>query len=183
MTNQILKWQAGDLADFEALFRQYERLVFRNAYLITGVKEEAQDVLQEVFVSVWKFRHTFDPQKGKFSTWLNRITVNESLRSRRRKPPAALSLENIDIADTRESYEEILAAKMETESVIRMINCLDGKHRAALVLRYFNELSYEEIAQTVGVPVGTVKSRIYQALRLLRQSLKNDSKDMVIERR
>jgi len=86
-------WQQGDLNAFETLYRQYEKLVLRTAYLITGSKEAAEDALQEVFVSVWRSRHTYDPSKGKLTTWLHRITVNQCSRGKARKAPAAVSLE------------------------------------------------------------------------------------------
>lgn len=77
MPDLIERWRSGDSDAFEALFRQYEKLVFRTAYLIVGDVEKARDIMQEVFVSVWKSRHTFNPEKGKFTTWLHRITVNK----------------------------------------------------------------------------------------------------------
>ncbi len=161
------EWQSGDTAAFEALFRQYERLVFKNAHLITGTREEAEDVLQEVFVSVWRSRQTFDPDKGKLTTWLHRITVNKCLERRRKRKLAPVSLEGIDLPDTQLS-DEVLVSRQEYERLIEAMNSLDTKNRAVLVLRYFNDLSYEEIAQTVGIPLGTVKSRINQGLKLLR---------------
>jgi RNA polymerase sigma factor (sigma-70 family) len=68
MTEMIERWQTGDMQAFEELFRQYQRQVYRTAYLITGSKESAEDVLQEVFVAVWKFRKTYDSEKGKITT-------------------------------------------------------------------------------------------------------------------
>jgi len=161
------KWQSGDAAAFEALFQQYKNLVYKNAYLITGSREEAEDVLQEVFVSVWRSRLTFNSNKGKITTWLYRITVNKCLEKQRKKKLACVSLEQVDLPQTQSS-DEVLVNRQEYERLIEAMNSLDTKHRAALVLRYFNDLSYEEIAQTAGVPLGTVKSRINQALKLLR---------------
>jgi len=161
------EWQSGDIAAFEALFQQYKNLVFKNAYLITGSKEEAEDVLQEVFVSVWKSRLTYNSNKGKLTTWLHRITVNKCLERQRRKKLPFVSLEKVDLPQTQSSYE-VLVSRQEYERLIEAMNSLDIKHRVVLVLRYFNDMSYEEIAQTVGVPLGTVKSRINQALKLLR---------------
>jgi len=89
------KWQCGDMAAFEALYLQYESLVLKNAYLITGSKDDAEDVLQEVFLAVWRFRQTFDPAKAKFTTWLKRITVNKCSRKRRQ----AVDLTSIDKLD------------------------------------------------------------------------------------
>lgn len=164
------KWQTGDIASFEALFRQYEQVVFKNAFLITGRREDAEDVLQEVFTSVWKSRHTFDPSKGKLSTWLHRITVNECMKRQRRKAPLSLSLDGMDVPDNRAGTEERAFAQMDYERLIAAMEELDGRHRIVLVLRYFNDLSYEEVARAAGVPVGTVKSRINHALKTLRRT-------------
>jgi RNA polymerase sigma-70 factor (ECF subfamily) len=161
------EWQSGNATAFEALFQQYKNLVFKNAYLITGSREEAEDILQEVFVSVWRSRQTFNPDKGKLTTWLYRITVNKCLEKQRKKKLIFVSLEKVDLPQTQSS-EEVLVNKQECERLIEAMNSLNTKHRVVLVMRYFNYLSYEEIAQTVGAPLGTVKSRINQALRLLR---------------
>ncbi len=162
------KWQTGDIAAFEDFFREYERAVFNNAYLITGNREDAEDILQEVFTSVWKSRHTYDPAKGKLSTWLHRITVNESLRKRRKNPPM-IPLDEVQLPEAGGGRDEKLLAHFENEDMMRALNTLDGRLRAVLVLRYFNDLSYEEIAQVVGIPLGTVKSRINHGLKALRQ--------------
>jgi RNA polymerase sigma-70 factor, ECF subfamily len=164
-------WQTGDLGAFESMYRQYERLVFRNAYLITGKKEEAEDVLQDVFLSVWKSRHTFDPGKSKLTTWLHRITVNECFRKKRKQDPGQCSLDDIDIAAPEDGQEESFITKEEYGELMKAMDNLDQKHRAVLVLRYFNELSYDEIAQAMDIPLGTVKSRIFQALGTLRSKL------------
>jgi RNA polymerase sigma-70 factor (ECF subfamily) len=164
--------RAGDVSAFEAVFQDYRKMVFKTAYLMTGSQEEAEDVLQEVFVSVWRSRKTFNPKKGKLTTWIYRITVNQCLSRRRRRKLALLSLEekNIDLPDIKpsEQPEEVLVTRLEYERLVKAMNALDGRHRSVLVLRYFNELSYDEIAQVIGVPLGTVKSRINQALKSLR---------------
>ena len=161
------EWQSGNATAFQVLFQQYKNLVFKSAYLITGSREEAEDILQEVFVAVWEFRHTYNPDKGKLATWLHKITVNKCLESKRRKRVHFVPLEGIDTTETRFT-DEILVSKQEYERLIEAMNSLDTKHRAVLVLRYFSDLSYQEIAQTVGIPLGTVKSRIHHGLKLLR---------------
>jgi RNA polymerase sigma-70 factor (ECF subfamily) len=166
------KWQTGDIAAFEAFFRDYEKVVFKNAYLITGSREDAEDILQDVFTSVWKSRHTFDPTKGKPVTWLHRITVNECLRKRRKDRPAMLRVDADDF-DRPGSGVEANPGPPDYESLSEAMNTLDARHRAVLVLRYFNDLSYEEVAQALGVPLGTVKSRINHALKALRSRLKD----------
>jgi RNA polymerase sigma factor (sigma-70 family) len=168
------KWQHGDVNAFEALYRQYEKLVYRTAYLITGNREAAEDILQGVFISVWKSRHTYDPNKGKLTTWLHRITVNECSR-KPRKTPAAISLEEkgVDLPDMkhRAQPEEISITRMEYDRLLRAMDALDTKHRSVLVLRYFNDLSYREIAEALEIPLGTVKSRLNQSLRYLKEQM------------
>jgi len=163
------------MSAFETVFQDYRKMVFKTAYLMTGSKEDAEDILQEVFVSVWRSRDTFNPKKGKLSTWIYRITVNQCLSRRRKKKPVLLSLEesNINLPDIKPEGqpEEALVTRLEYERLIRAMDALDSKHRSVLVLRYFNDLSYDEIAHITGVPLGTVKSRISQALRSLRAQM------------
>jgi RNA polymerase sigma-70 factor (ECF subfamily) len=166
-------WQTGDTAAFEAFFRDYEKAVFKNAYLITGSREDADDVLQAVFTAVWKFRSTFDSTKGRPATWLHRITVNECLRKRRKDRPAVLRVDPEDI-DASGADAEVSSGFPDSGELGEALDALDAKHRAVLVLRYFNDLSYEEIAGVLGVPLGTVKSRINHGLTKLRSQLKGD---------
>jgi RNA polymerase sigma-70 factor (ECF subfamily) len=167
-------WQRGDASAFETLYRQYEKLVFRTAFLITGNKQAAEDILQDVFISVWKSRHTFNPQKGKLSTWLHRITVNRCSRISG-KSPAAYSLDKKEVdlpAMNRQSQpEEILLTRIEYDRLLKAMAALDTKHRSVLVLRYFNDLSYSEIADVLQIPLGTVKSRLNQSLKYLKKQM------------
>jgi len=169
------KWQRGDVNAFEALYRQYEKLVFRTAYLITGSREVAEDALQEVFVSAWKSRHTYDPNKGKLTTWLHRITVNQCSKEKVRKAPVTVSLEEkgIDLPEMKQQSqpEDVLISKLEYDQLLRAMDKLDTKHRSVLVLRYFNDLSYQEIAEALEIPLGTVKSRLNQSLRYLKEQM------------
>jgi RNA polymerase sigma factor (sigma-70 family) len=173
------KWQTGDMGAFEALFRQYERPVFRTAYLITGSKEAAEDALQEVFISVWRSRHTYDPRKGKLTTWLHRITVNQCSREQSGKKPASVSLEEkgIDLPEMKQQSqpEDILISKLEYDRLLKAMDKLDTKHRSVLVLRYFNEFSYNEIAEALEIPLGTVKSRLNQSLKYLKEGMKPET--------
>jgi RNA polymerase sigma factor (sigma-70 family) len=175
MTGQMDKWKHGDVNAFETLFWQYEKLVFRTAYLITGNREAAEDILQDVFTSVWRFRQTYDPNKGKLTTWLHRITVNECSRKKSRKTSAVISLEQkgIDLPEMKHQFqpEETSITKEEYDRLLRAMEALDTKHRSVLVLRYFNDLSYREIAKALEIPLGTVKSRLNQSLRYLKEQM------------
>jgi len=169
----VQRWHSGDANAFEALFRQYEKLVFRTAYLITGDVEKSKDVMQEVFVAVWKWRHTFDPSRGQFTTWLHRITVNKCSKKRTKHQTAILSLEEAEEKGFQpESHselpEELTISREEYEELMKALSALDTKYRSVVVLRYFNELSGEEIAKIEEIPLGTVKSRLHYALKSLR---------------
>ena len=176
----------GDISAFESLFRQYQTMVFKTAYLMVGDEEEAKDVLQEVFITVWKSRNTFDPAKGKLSTWLHRIVVNQCLMRHRKKQPVAVSLEEardsgFDLPETRnaELPEELSMSRWEYQRLMAAIDSLNGKYRPVFILRYFNDLSYDEIAQVMGIPLGTVKSRLNSAIKTLRRVLVNEEKEGV----
>jgi RNA polymerase sigma factor (sigma-70 family) len=167
------KWQTGDMGAFEALFRQHERLVFRTAYLITGSREVSEDILQQVFLSVWKSRHTYDPDKGKLTTWLHRITVNQCSRKPEKLPAISLEGKGVDLPEMKHESqpEEVVITRMEYDRLLRAMDALDTKHRSILVLRYFNDLSYQEIAEALEIPLGTVKSRLNQSLRYLKEQM------------
>ena len=170
------KWQTGDIVAFESLFRQNERQVFRTAYLIVGSREEAEDVLQEVFLSAWRSRETYDPAKAKLITWLHRITLNQCMNNRR-KGATDIDLEGFDFPESSNRQpEEILITKYEYELLQYALAEMDKKHRAVIVLRYFNDLPYAEIAEILDIPLGTVKSRLNQAIGCLKQSLNIEKK-------
>ncbi|MDD4924072.1 MAG: RNA polymerase sigma factor [Dehalococcoidales bacterium] len=180
MTKKLEKWQIGDMKAFEALFLEFKGLVFKNAIFMTGNRVEAEDILQEVFIKVWRSRHDFNPEKGKFVTWLYKITLNQCISNHRKKRPDSLSLDDelLSLSDSIKTdfIEENLINKMEYEKLMRELNQLDNKHKQVLILRYFNDLSYSEIAEILEIPLGTVKSRIFIAVRLLRERMQMEMK-------
>ena len=170
----ILRAQSGDREAFATLFEQYKNLVYKTAYLMLGETAEAEDALQEIFVQVYKSLSGFDPSKAKFTTWLYRVTFNYCLNHCRKKRPFTLPLEDISSAlksefpGARLAEEELIQQAMET---------LTDKQRAVVILRYFWDLPYAEIAQILGIPLGTVKSRIDLALKTLRKVLEVGESD------
>lgn len=166
-----------DPEKFEAIFHCYKNMVYKLAYLTLGNAQEAEDVMQEVFIKVYRAHDSFHPEKGNFNTWLRRITINHSISRQRRKSLPSLSLENLEEEGvnlperSHELPEEIVIKQEETRSVQRAMSCLDRKHRAILALRYYDNLSYNEISQVLEIPLGTVKSRINSAIKTLRKEL------------
>ena len=167
----IHRCQAGDEEAFATLFHKHKNLVYKTAYLMLGSADEAEDVLQEVFLQVHKSLSTFQPSKGAFTTWLHRITVNHCLNRRRKRHLSILPLDDISrtsLTDHSPSPEGRLGEK---EVVQQALSRLSEKLRTVVILRYYWDLSYAEVAQILNIPVGTVKSRLYLGLKTLRKKL------------
>jgi RNA polymerase sigma-70 factor (ECF subfamily) len=178
--NLIQRYRAGEEGAFADLFHQYKNLVYRTAYLLLGDAQAAEDALQEVFVKVYRSLNTFDPEKGAFTTWLRRITVNHCLNVRRKRP--ASSLETLasklsPSAATPQSLlpEELVISQEQVETVWQAVQQLSLPLRVVVVLRYYQELPYQEIAQVLNIPLGTVKWRLHEALKTLRDELQGEA--------
>jgi RNA polymerase sigma factor (sigma-70 family) len=176
MTDNTLQFisqaRAGNKEAFAALFEQYKNLVYKTAYLMLGDTHDAEDALQEVFVLVHRSLAGFDPRKAAFSTWLYRITINHCLNQRRRRRPISVDLDEIVATG------EFPGAKLaEQETVLQAIGGLSDKQRAVIILRYYSELSYADMAQILEIPLGTVKSRLDLALKTLRRALEDKDKE------
>lgn len=169
----VRRCQAGDEEAFAELFRKYKSLVYKTAYLMLDDADEAEDVLQEVFVKVHRSLSTFKPSKGAFTSWLCRITANHCLnwRRKRRLLSLPLSLDVLPPSSYLPSPESQMETNDEEETVRRVVSRLSDKQRAVVILRYYNELPYAEIAQILNIPVGTVKSRLNLALKSLCKEL------------
>lgn len=159
-----------DLDRFKDLFDQYKNLVFKVAFLILGDKQEAEDALQEVFIQVYRSLHTYNPQKGAFTTWLYRITVNQSIKRKRKQRVIVVPLDNLSTTISPLSVpgmDEIA----DSDEIREAIKRLNDHQRTVLILRYFSGLSYEEISRILEIPIGTVKSRLVRAIKTLQREL------------
>jgi RNA polymerase sigma-70 factor (ECF subfamily) len=172
----IARAQSGDSEAFAALFGQYKNLVFRVAYLSLGDTLEAEDALQEVFMLVHRYLSSYDARRGAFTTWLYRITMNYCANVHRRRKPLSVSLEPAGLVN---EFPGLRLA--DEEAIWQAIHKLSGKMRSVIVLRYFSELPYSEIAQILEIPLGTVKSRLDLALKILRKSLDEQEANLCLE--
>jgi RNA polymerase sigma-70 factor (ECF subfamily) len=165
----IRRSRAGDTGAFAEVFDQYKNLVYRTAYLMLGDAHDAEDALQDVFWQVYRALSSYDPAKGAFTTWLHRITVNYCLnRQRRDRVGVALHDDHWDPAPGFASPEHLVESD---DSLHRMLGTLSEKQRAVVVLRFVWDLSYDEIAQILDIPLGTVQSRLHGALKAVRARL------------
>lgn len=167
----IERSQRGEPDAFAMLFEQYKNLVYKTASLMLDSHPEAEDVQQEVFVQVHRHLQRYDPAKASFTTWVHKITVNQCLSRRRRQ-----KLLRWFGLDTAEQWASIPSpeAQLANEAVRHGLRQLSDKLRIVLILRYYHDLSYSEIQEILNVPIGTVKSRIHQALNELRHDLQAD---------
>jgi RNA polymerase sigma-70 factor (ECF subfamily) len=168
----------GDADAFESLVRCYEKKVFALAVRLCGNADDAQEAAQEAFLSAWQGLPNFRGDAG-FSTWLYRLTSNACMDLLRREKrhrvmagpsldDAELSLDVTDPGDGPQTSAERAELRREVE---RGLSELSAEYRTVLVLREIHQLSYDEIAETLRLDLGTVKSRISRGRRRLRDIL------------
>jgi RNA polymerase sigma-70 factor, ECF subfamily len=171
---------------FEELFERYQSMIFNLAYQILGDREEALDVAQEVFLAIYRKMDTFRGESS-LKTWIYRIAVRRAAnrfrwwnRLRRR---GTVSLEEHlsknpereltwDLTSKAQSPEEALLLQEEREGVKQMLNALPLQQRIAVIMRDIEGLSYEEIAESLNVSLGTIKSRIARGREILKHHLR-----------
>ena len=158
----------GDDA-FAALTRRHIDTAYRLAWAILGESGDADDATQEAFASAWRNRRSLrDPDR--FDAWFGRILVNECrLRLRRRAREKIRPMPESAPPAVADASGEIHAR----DAISRAVTCLDADHRIVVILRYWADLSVDEIAARLDVPSGTVKSRLHYALRSMRPRLED----------
>jgi RNA polymerase sigma-70 factor (ECF subfamily) len=169
----------GDMAAFEQLVERHQRLVIGTVSRMLGTNSDAEDIAQQVFVRVWKNAKRYEP-RAKFTTWLLKITRNlvfNELRRRSRHPAVPLQSEAEEEErplkdDHAVSPDDSLLEQELREAVDAAIAQLPETQRMAVILRRYEELSYEEIAETLDQSVSAVKSLLFRARTELRENLK-----------
>ncbi len=158
----------GDERAFEILLLRYQGAVFNAVLRMVRQREEAADLTQTAFLKAYEQLKSFDPTH-KFFSWLYRIAINEAINSLKRRG----RLEPLDgeWAGSDRSPEDALLGADLSRHVQEALMRLSSDYRAVLILRHFEGCSYEEIAQIVGVPEKTVKSRLFSARQQLKELL------------
>lgn len=179
----VSRVQAGDVNAFEELVTAYERNVYNLALRMTGNPEDAADMSQEAFLKAYSSMSSFRGE-SKFSVWLYRIVSNvclDFLRRRSRRQTVSLSIEDdggeeiqLELPDESQTPEALLEQRMTRDAVRRGLEALPHEQRQILLLREIQGLSYDEIALTLGLEAGTVKSRIFRARKRLCSFLMKD---------
>ena len=173
----IQKVLSGDTEAFEALVLEHQNKVYSLALRMVGNEEDARDLAQDAFIRAFSSLSGFRGD-SKFSVWLYRLTSNiciDFLRSRAKKRTVSMTWTDdegddageLEIPDERFSPEAQLERTSMRESVQRGLESLSPQYRQILLLREVDGLSYDEIAQALGIEAGTVKSRIFRARKKL----------------
>lgn len=168
----------GDRESFNELILRWERPIYALAYRTIGREDDARDVCQETFLRAFRALPGFRGQ-AKFSSWLYRITLNlcrDWIRRQRRAPFVSVP-EDVDpvemaaSAEPSEAIEDLVARRDLTRMVERVMTRLPEEQRTAIVLKEYHGLTFQEIADLLGCPLSTVKTRLYQGLASLRREL------------
>ena len=170
--------RGGSQDAFEALVHLYEKKVFALTSRLCGDPEDAREAAQEAFLAAWQGLPFFRGDAS-FSTWLYRLTSNACMdllrREQRRTSAAGPSLDdeevNIDVPSPMESPQEAAEHRELRAQIEEGLRALTPEHRQVLLLRELHQLSYDEIADTLDLDVGTVKSRISRGRKQLRKFL------------
>jgi RNA polymerase sigma-70 factor (ECF subfamily) len=174
----VRRFLEGEEEAFDRIVRRWDRKVYNLAWRMLGNREDAQDVTQETFLSIFKsIKNLRDP--GRFSTWLYQITLNHC-RARWKSRASNLALEDSlssGAGEEGENPSSALSAPAKADSLEAMdlirkaLAGLSEDHRTAVILKEYMGLSLEELAQVMGCPLSTAKSRLYHGLREVQQNL------------
>lgn len=174
LVNQCLQ---GDGTAWEVIVRAYARRIFALAYRYTGSKYQAEDLTQEIFVRVYQNLASFHADSGSFLVWVLRISRNwiiDRYRQARRSPrlEGSREIEAMNLQDESRPSQQRLVEQAEASRVLReALDCLSFEDRNAIILRELEGMGYQEMADRLGIPKGTVKSRIHRARNALARQL------------
>lgn len=177
----------GDRGAFAQLVDLYKGRLFHLAYRMLGNRQEAEDVVQDTFLRTYEHLGRYDPAH-KFSTWIYRIATNLCIdRLRRRRQIYSLDAETTE-GDGLDGYSMLRSDEPTAEQhvmvserqriILEALDSLPPKYKSAMALRYYQDLSLQEISEILNIPVATVKTRIHRGREYLRRKLEKEKDDL-----
>ena len=179
--NLITRAQRGDVQAYAALVRQHEQIAFRAACLILRDQAEAADAVQEVFLRCYRSIDSFKLDRP-FRPWLLRIVTNVALNriqaTQRRHRATERYAQELSTSQNEIAPDHALATNEQNARLQLAVLQLSADEQALIALRYFLELPDAEVAETLNIPLGTVKSRLHRTLARLREIIQRDFPDL-----
>lgn len=166
----ICRVAEGDQASYRLLVERYMPKAYAVAYRVLFNKNEAEDVLQEIWTKVWVHAASWDRNRAKFSTWFYRMLVNACIDSRRRKRMYPIDAA-MDVIDTSASVEDQAAGKQATQHVKQALDSLPDRQKLALTLCYYEGFTNEQAAEMMGVHIKALEGLMVRARKTLRERL------------
>lgn len=171
----IERAQAGDNAAFGILYDHYSKPLYRFIAVKVATREEAEDLLHEVFLSAWRKLPSFKAQGFPFGSWLYKIARNRVIDHYRTKKQVS-SIDDEDspahvLADSRASVEESIDSQLDLRTVSKALHLLTDEQREVIEMRFVSDLSPAEIAEITGRREGTIRIIQFRALKRLKQAL------------
>ena len=163
--------QRGDEQAMASLFDRYSKVVYSVALRVLRDPASAEDVLQEIFMQIWRTPNSFQATRGSLGGWLAVVSRNRSIDALRRKRPSE-SVDDIGLASPYNLADEA-ERNMMMEKAREVIHTLPAEQRKTLEMAFFDGLTHSEIAEMTGDPLGTVKTRIRSALLSLRKAFQS----------
>jgi RNA polymerase sigma-70 factor (ECF subfamily) len=162
---------AGDERAFRKILEGHYTLIYSVVRGVAGQRGETDDIVQEVFIKIFRALGDFRGD-SRLSTWIYRIARNESLNAIDRRRPQVIPIDDCEeLPAAGESPETSCRRRISRERLERFMERLDEKQRVAIELRYIGDKSYEEIAESMDIPLGTVKTYIYRAKLSLKRMM------------
>ncbi len=178
----IASAQRGDVQAYEQLVQQYEQIAFRAAFLITHDESEAADAAQDAFLRAYRSLGSFKLGRP-LRPWLLRIVTNVALNrvqaAQRRDRMTERYTQRAIMETGSASIEGLTVKREQRQRLLAAVNQLSPDQQALIALRYFLELPESEVAETMKIPLGTVKSRLHRTLAKLREIIQRDYPDLI----
>ncbi len=172
----VLRIRQGELEDYGELVRRYQSSVFNVCYRLLGERRDAEDMTQDTFIRAYQRLHTFDASRP-FGPWIRRVAANLTLNHLKRKttPQVPLDEERDRQYQSPSANPETTYVRREQAAIIReAILSLPPHYRAVIELRHFQDMDYQQMAETLNLPLNTVKSHLFRARKLLAQALSRE---------
>jgi RNA polymerase sigma-70 factor (ECF subfamily) len=166
----ILRARRGETEAFGELVTRYQTGVFNVCYRVLSERREAEDLAQESFIRAYERLDTFDLERP-FGPWIRRVAANLCLNHVSARPAASAELDEERDADDAERPEAAYEVRERSEQIRRALAALPPQYRLVIELRHYQDMSYDEIAASMGIPLSDVKSHLFRARKLLAEKI------------